>query len=179
MIKEIKDIAEQAVNAACPGQVERIVRTVDEEIAALSGSFAAVVALISKKDGLFDESKRKEYEMAIGGKKRQVVLRGERCIPLIVRVTARNENDADRLLSAIIAAFPLRYTQPLLLGGVSSTVDGHIRIVSEEHSDGIPNLQHKYVSAFVAEFTQPVIARVSDAVVFFNSTVEPEPKTNK
>ena len=147
MIKEAKDILQNAVAARAPGVT--IVRSMADESRAIMARQWPLVSLITNP-GSFDDREAKivRYADAEARTLKQRYVRGKRTLPILLRVWAEGEDAADELFSRIIPAIPRKWEY--------DNFEGTVLIVAEEHSDFEDSANKLYLSVVEIQFTAPV-----------------------
>jgi hypothetical protein len=166
MIKEAKDILEQAVSKRVPEVV--IVRSAAEVSHAIMGRKFPLIGLITNP-GKFDDREAKTFRYAdtAAGVWKQRQVRGSRILPILLRVWAEGEDAADELFSRILPSIPRRWDY--------DGFEGHIVINAEEHSDCADSVSKLFLSVAEIEFCVDV-ATEEEIVPTINTTeVAPAP----
>ena len=150
MIKEIKDLLESIITTYSPVPVTKIVRNMKDTRGQLSARSYPFVSLLTLK-GSFDERFAQEsfkYLDPADQTFKTRVIRGKRCLPILIKVWATNEEMADNIVSTLIPYIPRRWEHDGL--------DGEIKIDVEEHSDHGGNVTDGYESVLVVTFNMRV-----------------------
>jgi hypothetical protein len=168
MIREAKDVLQGIVETRIPEAA--IVRSGADESRAIMARKWPLVSLITNP-GRFDdrEAKTVRYADAEAGVLKQRYVRGSRILPLLLRVWAEGEDEADRIFSRVIPAIPRKWE----LDGF----EGLIVINHEEHSDFVDNVSKLYLSVAEIQFTVPVA--LDEEIVPTFTTVDAEPEINE
>jgi hypothetical protein len=165
VIKEAKDVLEKAVLGLFPKIV--IVRSFAGEQQAVGDMKFPLVSLITSP-GNFDDRKARTYryydEKEVTWKQRYV--RGNRQLPIQVRVYAEGEENADAIFNKIIPAIPRNW--------IHDGFDGLIVINGEEHSDCADTMSKLYLSAAKIQFSVDVA--LGEEIVPSITAVEVEPE---
>ena len=165
MIKEAKDILQNAVVSRAPGVT--IVRSMAEEQRAIMARQWPLASLITNP-GKFDdrEAKTVRYADAEAQTLKQRYVRGNRTLPVLLRLWAEGEDAADELFSRILPAVPRRWEY--------DNFEGTILISAEEHSDFEDTVNKLYLSVVEIQFTVPVA--LDEEIVPTFQTVKAEPE---
>jgi len=150
MITEVKDLLTAVLQAhPAPGLALKIIvrNAADEKLAVTNRShpFAGLITY----PGSFDDT-----ESGIKGIKREtgiakIYQRGIAKLPVIIHVFAKDEEDADAIVSAFLPYIPHRWTY----NGIAAKVE----IVRTEASDFASKLSGQYIAAVVVEFSCPMV----------------------
>jgi hypothetical protein len=156
MIVEAKDLLQGVLenHPATSLVLNAIVRNAAEEKMAVSGRKHPFAALITYP-GTFDgtESGIRAFKSDAGAVEKKFV-RGEARLPVIVRVWAKTEDDADAIVSAFLPFIPHRWTY--------KGITGKVEIVRTEASDFASKLSEQYIAAVVVEFSCPIAVNTAD-----------------
>jgi hypothetical protein len=165
MIREAKDVLQGVVKARVPGTA--IVRSSAEETRAIMARKWPLVSLITNP-GQFDDrtAKTVRYADEEAGVLKQRYVRGNRILPILLRVWAEGEDEADRIFSRLIPAIPKRWEL--------DDFEGTIVINHEEHSDFVDNVSKLYLSVAEIQFTVPVALDEEIVPTFATADAEPE-----
>jgi hypothetical protein len=164
MIKEVKDILREVILGLFPGMT--VVRSAKEESQAIMGRQFPLVALITNP-GKFDDRRAKTYRYGDGaGNLVQQQVRGNRQLPLMMRVWAEGEEATDALFSAIIPAIPRVFSY--------DGFEGTVTIAGEEHSDHAGNTSRLFVSVAAIEFAVDVATAPEAVPVIAVTDTQPE-----
>jgi hypothetical protein len=96
----------------------------------------------------------------------QRYIRGSRILPILVRVWAEGEDEADDVFSRILPAIPRKWKY--------DGFEGLVVINSEEHSDHTGNTAMQYVSVAEVQFTVQGALDEETVPSFGAATAEPE-----
>ena len=165
MIKEAKDILQNAVSPRAPGVA--IVRSMAEEQRAVMARTVPLVSLITNPDS-FDDREAKTYRCwdADAGTYLQRYVRGNRKLPVLLRVWAAGEEAADALFSRLLPAVPRKWEY--------NGFEGLVLIESGEHSDCADSVSNLYLPEAEIEFSVP--ASLEEEIVPAFQTAEAEPE---
>lgn len=158
MIKEAKDLIQSIIPEAL---VKKVVRDGIEEKKALSNKELPFLALITNPGG-FDETEAKYIKFKEDGALFQRYIRGTRTLPIVIRVWAESEDEADEILSEIIVQMPRFWN--------CDGLQGRVDILNEEHSDYSTRLLGKYLSALEISFSVEV-GKEKEQIQTFNSVL--------
>ncbi|MDR0708932.1 MAG: hypothetical protein LBF77_02565, partial [Spirochaetaceae bacterium] len=159
MIKEAKDLLEAVITARCPDAVT--VRSALEESQALMDRKFPLVSLITNPGNFDDrEAKTVKYFDEAEGMWKKRYVRGNRVLPILLRLWAEGEEAADRYFSRILPAIPRTWTY--------DNFEGLILINHEEHSDHTGNVAKRYLSVAEIQFTMAA-AMEAELVPTFNT----------
>ncbi|MGL4986987.1 MAG: hypothetical protein ACRC5H_07625 [Treponemataceae bacterium] len=181
MIFEAKNLLENVIKHSCEGEIKKIAKTVDEEKTAISQLFIPLAAIITDSNSRFDENGMGDFPLILNANRTCVPIRGKRIIPIVIRITAKNEHEADTLLSKIISNIPSKWQLPIeyplvddknLTHTNKDMLDGDICIIREEHSDSIQKMGGTYISAILLEMSMGVIAHIKKIPVIRESTLD-------
>jgi hypothetical protein len=165
MIRAAKNVLEEAIRARAP--TVHIVRSAADETRAIMGRQFPLASLVTNP-GKFDDrtAGTARYANTDTNTLVQRYIRGSRIVPILVRVWAEGEEDADEVFSRILPAIPRKWTY--------DGFEGLIVINAEEHSDHTGNAAKQYVSVAEVQFTVQV-ALDEEMVPSFKTTItEPE-----
>jgi hypothetical protein len=144
MIKEAKDLLEAVVKERVPESV--IVRSALDESQAIMARQFPLVSLITNPGGFDDrEAKTVKYFDEKAGMWKKRYIRGNRVLPILLRLWAKDEEDADRYFSRILPAIPRTWEY--------DNFEGLVLIDHEEHSDHTGNVAKRYLSVAEIQFT--------------------------
>jgi hypothetical protein len=164
MITEAKDLLEAVIKDRVSGIT--VVRSALDESQILGTRAFPFAALITNPGG-FDEREAKTVkyydEKDEMWKKRYI--RGSRVVPILLRLWAKNEEDADRYFSRILPAIPRTWEY--------DDLEGLVLINGEEHSDHTGNVAKRYLSVAEIQFT--MIAALEEELVPTYNKVENDP----
>jgi hypothetical protein len=164
MIKEAKDLLEAVVKKRVPESV--IVRSALDESQALFSRQFPLISLITNPGGFDDrEAKTVKYFDEVEGMWKKRYIRGNRVVPLLLRLWAEGEEEADRYFSRIIPAIPRTWNY--------DNFEGLVLINHEEHSDHTGNVAKRYLSVAEIQFTMAA-ALEEELVPTFNN-IENDP----
>jgi hypothetical protein len=159
MIKEAKDLLEAVVKKRVPESV--IVRSALDESQALFSRQFPLISLITNPGGFDDrEAKTVKYFDEAEGMWKKRYIRGNRVVPLLLRLWAEGEEEADRYFSRIIPAIPRTWNY--------DNFEGLVLINHEEHSDHTGNVAKRYLSVAEIQFTMAA-ALEEELVPTFNN----------
>ena len=163
MIKEAKDILQNAIAQRAPEI--KIVRSIAEEQRAIMARQTPLVSLVTNP-GRFDDREAKivRYADVQNQTLKQRYIRGNRTLPVLVRLWAEGEDTADNLFSRIIPAIPRKWEY--------DSLEGSVLISAEEHSDFADSVNNLYLSVAEIQFTVPVA--LDEELVPTIQTIEPE-----
>jgi len=154
MIVEIKDLLEQVLTDH-PAQglaLNVVVRDATGEKKAVNERKHPFASLITYP-GTFDDTESGIRGLKKDGEVHKIYLRGLAKMPVIVRIWAKNEEDADAIVSVFVPHIPHRW----IYGGVAAKVE----IVRTEASDFASQMSGQYIAAVVVEFSCPMISTLS------------------
>jgi hypothetical protein len=164
MIKEAKDLLEAVVKTRCPDAV--IVRSGLDESQGLMSRKYPLVSLITNPGNFDDrEAKTVKYFDEVAGMWKKRYVRGSRVLPILLRLWAKDEEEADIHFSRILPAIPKAWEY--------DGFEGLILINHEEHSDHTGNVAKRYLSVAEIQFTAAA-AMESELVPTFN-TIKNDP----
>jgi hypothetical protein len=165
MIQVAKDTLETAIKSRIPEIT--IARSAAEESRAIMARQFPLAALITNP-GKFDDrtAGTARYANAETGNLVQRYIRGSRIIPILVRVWAEGEEEADEVFSRIIPAIPRKWEY--------DGFEGLIVINSEEHSDHTGNTAKQFLSVAEVQFTAKAALDEEILPTFNNVTAESE-----
>jgi hypothetical protein len=165
MIKAAKDVLERAIKARVPSV--NIARSAAEETRAIMARQFPLASLITNP-GRFDDrtAGTARYANTDTNTLAQRYIRGSRILPILVRVWAEGEEEADEVFSRILPAIPRKWEH--------DGFDGLIVINAEEHSDHTGNTAKQYVSIAEVQFTVQVAMDEETVPSFGTVTAEPE-----
>lgn len=165
MIKAAKDMLEGAIKARVPSV--NIARSAADETRAIMARQFPLAALITNP-GKFDDRTAGTARFANTDTNTLVqrYIRGSRILPILVRVWAEGEEDADEVFSLILPAIPRKWKY--------DGFEGLIVINGEEHSDHTGNTAKQYVSVAEVQFTVQVALDEEIVPTFGTVTAEPE-----
>jgi hypothetical protein len=168
MIKEAKDVLEQAVSKRVPGVV--IVRSAAEVSRAIMGRQFPLVSLITNP-GKFDDREAKLVRWYDGEAQswKQRYVRGNRSVPILLYCWGKNEEETDVLFSRILPAIPRQWKY--------DGFDGLVVIEREEHSDHADSLSSVYAS--VAEIRFTIFSALEEEAVPTIAASEIEPGASR
>jgi hypothetical protein len=165
MIRTAKDALEGAINARVPSIA--VVRSAADETRAIMARrfpFAALITNPGKFDDRTDGTAR--YANTDANTLVQRYIRGSRILPILVRVWAEGEGEADDVFSPILPAIPRKWKY--------DGFEGLIAINAEEHSDHTGNTAKQYVSVAEVQFTVQAALDEETVPSFGTATAEPE-----
>jgi hypothetical protein len=165
MIRTAKDVLEGAVRARVPAIT--IARSAADETRAIMARQFPLAALITNP-GKFDDrtAGTARYANTETNTLVQRYIRGSRILPILVRVWAEGEEEADEVFSLILPAIPRKWNY--------NGFEGLIVINAEEHSDHTGNTAKQYVSVAEVQFTVQVALDEETVPSFGTATAEPE-----
>jgi hypothetical protein len=165
MIKAAKDALEGAIRARIPALT--IVRSAADETRAIMARQFPLASLITNP-GKFDDrtAGTARYANTDTNTLVQRYVRGSRMLPILVRVWAKGEEEADEVFSRILPAIPRKWEH--------DGFEGLIVINAEEHSDHTGNAATQYVSVAEVQFTVQVALDEETVPSFRTATAEPE-----
>jgi hypothetical protein len=164
MIKEAKDLLEAVVKGRVPESV--IVRSALDESQALMGRQFPVVSLITDPGDFDDrEAKTVKFFDEESGMWKKRYVRGNRVLPILVRVWAESEEEADKYFSRILPAIPRTWDY--------DNFQGLILINHEEHSDHTGNVAKRYLSVAEVQFTMAAAMEEELVPTFANIVSDP------
>ena len=165
MIQATKDVLEGAIKVRVPSVT--IVRSAAEETRAIMARQFPLASLITNP-GKFDDrtAGTTRYANTDTNTLVQRYIRGSRILPLLVRVWAEGEDEADDVFSRILPAIPRKWEY--------DGFEGLIVINAEEHSDHTGNTAKQYVSVAEVQFTVQVALDEETVPTFGTATTEPE-----
>jgi hypothetical protein len=164
MIKEAKDLLESVIKARCPEAV--IVRSALDESQALMDRKFPLVSLITNPGGFDDrEAKSVKFFDETEGTWKKRYIRGNRVVPILLRLWAQNEAEADRHFSRLLPAVPRTWEY--------DNLEGLVLINGEEHSDHTGNVAKRYLSVAEIQFT--MAAALEEELVPTFNTINNEP----
>jgi hypothetical protein len=165
MIRAAKDVLEGAIKARVPAVT--IVRSAADETRAIMARQFPLASLITNP-GKFDDRTAGTSRYANTEKNTLVqrYIRGSRILPVLVRVWAEGEEEADEVFSLILPAIPRKWEY--------DGFEGLIVINAEEHSDHTGNTAKQYVSAAEVQFTVQAALDEETVPTFGTATAEPE-----
>jgi hypothetical protein len=165
MIKAAKDVLEGAIGARVPEVT--IARSAADETRAIMARRFPLAALITNP-GKFDDrtAGTARYANTETNTLVQRYIRGSRILPILVRVWAEGEEEADEVFSRILPAIPRKWEY--------EGFEGLIVINAEEHSDHTGNTAKQYVSVAEVQFTVQVALDEETVPTFGTVTAEPE-----
>jgi hypothetical protein len=164
MIKEAKDLLEAVITARCPEAV--IVRSALDESQALMDRKYPLVSLITNPGNFDDrEAKTVKYFDEAEGMWKKRYVRGNRVLPILLRLWAEGEEEADRYFSRILPAIPRTWEY--------DNFEGLVLINHEEHSDHTGNVAKRYLSVAEIQFT--MAAAMEDELVPTFNTIKNDP----
>ncbi|MDR2784813.1 MAG: hypothetical protein LBB83_02745 [Treponema sp.] len=144
MIKEAKDLLEAVVKARVPESV--IVRSALDESQALMDRKYPLVSLVTNPGNFDDrEAKTVKYFDEAEGMWKKRYVRGNRVLPILLRLWAEDEEEADRYFSRLLPAIPRTWAY--------DNFEGLVIINHEEHSDHAGNVAKRYLSVAEIQFT--------------------------
>jgi hypothetical protein len=164
MIKEAKDLLEAVVKERLPEAT--VVRSALDESQEIFSRKFPLVSLITNP-GSFDdrEAKTVKYFDEEAGTWKKRYVRGNRVLPILLRLWAEGEEEADRCFSRIIPAIPRTWAY--------DNFEGLVLINHEEHSDHTGNVAKRYLS--VAEIQFSAASAMDDELVPTFNTINNEP----
>lgn len=130
-----------------------IVRNAADEKMAISGRKHPFASLITYP-GTFDGTGSGIKAFRAGAVIVKKLVRGIAKLPVIIRIWAKTEDDADAIVSAFLPFIPHRWTY--------KGIEGTVEIVRTEASDFASKLSGQYVAAVVVEFSCPIAANTTD-----------------
>jgi hypothetical protein len=150
MIVEIKNLLERVLTEhSAPGlELNVVVRDAVGEKKAVNERQHPFASLITYP-GTFDDTESGIRGIKKNGEVRKIYLRGFAKIPIIVRIWAKNEEDADSIVSAFVPYIPHRW--------IYNDVAAKVEIVRTEASDFASQMSGQYVAAVVVEFSCPMV----------------------
>ena len=165
MIRAAKDALEGAIRARVPSV--NIVRSAAEETRAIMARRFPLAALVTNP-GRFDDrtAGTARYANTDTNTLVQRYIRGSRILPILVRVWAEGEEEADEVFSRVLPAIPRKWEY--------DGFEGLIVINAEEHSDHTGNTAKQYVSVAEVQFTVQVALDEEIVPTFGTATAEPE-----
>jgi hypothetical protein len=165
MITAAKDTLEAAIKARVPAVA--IVRSAADETRAIMARQFPFAALITNP-GRFDDRTAGTARFADTDTNTLVqrYIRGSRILPILVRVWAEGEEEADDVFSRILPAIPRKWNY--------DGFEGLIVINAEEHSDHTGNTAKQYVSVAEVQFSVQVAMDEKTVPSFKTATIEPE-----
>ncbi|MDR0710362.1 MAG: hypothetical protein LBF77_09880 [Spirochaetaceae bacterium] len=164
MIKEAKDLLEEVVKERVPESV--IVRSALDESQEVFTRKFPLVSLITNPGGFDDrEAKTVKYFDEADGMWKKRYIRGSRVLPILLRLWAKDEEDADRYFSRIIPAIPRTWEY--------DNLSGLVLINHEEHSDHTGNVAKRYLSVAEIQFT--MAAALEEELVPTFTNIENDP----
>jgi hypothetical protein len=165
MIRAAKDVLEGAIRARVPALT--IVRSAADETRAIMARQFPLASLITNP-GKFDDRTAGTARFADTETHRLVqrYIRGSRILPVLVRVWAEGEEEADEVFSRILPAIPRKWDY--------DGFEGLIVINAEEHSDHTGNTAKQYVSVAEVQFTVQVALDEETVPSFGTATAESE-----
>jgi hypothetical protein len=165
MIQAAKDVLEEAIRARVPSVT--IVRSAADESRAIMARQFPLVSLITNP-GRFDDrtTGTARYANTDTNTLVQRYIRGSRILPILARVWAEGEDEADEVFSRILPAIPRKWEY--------DGFDGLIVINAEEHSDHTGNTAKQYVSIAEVQFTVQVALDEETVPSFGTATAEPD-----
>jgi hypothetical protein len=165
MIQAAKDVLEGAIKARVPSV--NIVRSAADESRAIMARQFPLVSLVTNP-GRFDDrtAGTARYANTDTNTLVQRYIRGSRILPILARVWAEGEDEADEVFSRILPAIPRKWQY--------DGFDGLIVINAEEHSDHTGNTAKQYVSVAEVQFTVQVALDEETVPSFGTATAEPE-----
>jgi hypothetical protein len=165
MIQAAKDVLEGAIKARVPSV--NIVRSAADESRAIMARQFPLASLITNP-GKFDDRTAGMARFANTDTNTLVqrYIRGSRILPILVRVWAEGEEEADEVFSRILPAIPRKWEY--------DGFEGLIVINAEEHSDHTGNTAKQYVSVAEVQFTVQVALNEETVPTFGAATAEPE-----
>ena len=165
MIKAAKDVLEGAIKARVPSV--NIARSAADETRAIMARKFPLASLITNP-GKFDDrtAGTARYANTDTNTLVQRYIRGSRILPILVRVWAEGEEEADDVFSLIVPAIPRKWDY--------DGFEGLVVINGEEHSDHTGNTAKQYVSVAEVRFTVRVAMDEETVPSFNTATAEPE-----
>jgi hypothetical protein len=165
MIKAAKDVLEGTIRARVPSVT--IARSAADESRAIMARQFPLASLITNP-GKFDDRTAGTARFANPDTNTLVqrYIRGSRILPILVRVWAEGEEEADDVFSRIIPAIPRKWEY--------DGFEGLIVINAEEHSDHTGNTAKQYVSVAEVQFTVQAALDEETVLSFGTATAEPE-----
>ena len=165
MIQAAKDVLEGAIKARVPAIT--IVRSAADESRAIMARQFPLAALITNP-GKFDDrtAGTARYANMDTNTLVQRYIRGSRIVPILVRVWAEGEVEADEVFSLVLPSIPRKWEY--------DGFEGLIVINAEEHSDHTGNTAKQYVSVAEVQFTVQVALDEETVPSFGTVTAEPE-----
>jgi hypothetical protein len=164
MIIEAKDLLEAVAKERAPESI--IVRSALDESQGIMSRKFPLISLITNP-GSFDdrEAKTVKYFDEEEGMWKKRYIRGSRVLPILLRVWARNEEEADRYFSRILPAIPRTWEY--------DNLSGLVLINHEEHSDHSGNVADRYLSVAEIQFT--MAAALEEELVPTFTNIENDP----
>jgi hypothetical protein len=165
MIQAAKDALEGAIRSRVPSVT--IVRSAAAESRAIMARQFPLVSLVTNP-GKFDDrtAGTARYANTDTNTLVQRYIRGSRILPILVRVWAEGEEDADEVFSRMLPAIPRKWEY--------DGFEGLIVINAEEHSDHTGNAVKQYVSVAEVQFTARAALDEETVPSFNTATAEPE-----
>jgi hypothetical protein len=165
MIQAAKDVLEGAIRTRIPSV--NIVRSAADESRAIMARKFPLVSLVTNP-GRFDDrtAGTKRYANTDTNTLVQRYVRGSRILPILARVWAEGEEEADDVFSRILPAIPRKWEY--------DGFEGLIVINAEEHSDHTGNTAKQYVSVAEVQFTVQVALDEETVPSFGAVMAEPE-----
>lgn len=154
MITEAKDFLEDLIKKHSPEtcKIDLVVRNATDEKNAVTNRKFPFAALISRQ-GSFDETKcRSSGYKKEDGSIQACLIRGERTVPMQIRIHARKEAEAESVIDALIANMPTRY-------GWGEFID-LVQIRATDLSDFGSNMSEYVIAALVVDFTSDYIKEI-------------------
>lgn len=147
MITAIKNILSGVLqDAGIPA--ERIARNAREEQALVSRREVFPFASLVTDPGRFESPDHKEVRLKMEGKTLYRQIRTKRIIPMVVKITGKDEAQSGEILSQIIARLPFAWEYKGIQGTIEPT--------HEEYSDYDSRMNARHEAVVVVEFAVDV-----------------------
>jgi len=127
---------------------EKIARNARDEQTLITRRAAPPIASLVTDPGRFETPDHREVKLSVDGKTIYKQIRTKRVMPVVMKITGENEEQAGGLVSCFIGKLPFFWGYE----GIQGTVEP----VREEYSDHDNKMNSRYEAAVVVEFAVDV-----------------------
>ena len=147
MISAVKDVLRDVL-VKIGIEKEKIARNAREEQALITRRAALPIASLVSDPGRFERPDHREVKLRVADEVSYKQVRIKRVMPVVMKITGENEEQAGGLISSFIAALPVFWEY--------EGIQGAVEPVREKYSDYDSKMNLRYEAAAVVEFAVDV-----------------------